>query len=543
MVCAKHAPAAFALAVVTTVCAIAAGFVFGWGASVLTLVPVAVGLSYAYSVRRAAANDFDSSSDEISAAQSCEEVEDGRVRRNSSRKNSKSGSEQGRAATSANSPSESEVQKRIKRQRRKLSLLISGDLPNEAPLVTPREVSVSSIASSGHASSQGDDEQHLGLRSAPAAMAHQQQQQSVFSRRASLPTVYVYDGAKQASAKGAAEGEEGETTGDGAAAEDETDAVEDFAASPPRRKDRRLSLPETSFPSPGPASDEQMLASMADHSRLELRISDLRQTTADADVESVLRIHTKAREQAQREQRKADRLLNSMVPAVIAKQLKDGKRIIADRYEEVTVLFTDIVGFTKLCNHMNAVETVMMMNEMFSVFDDICEDRQLHKVETIGDSYMLVGGAPSTTTDHAEQVSLAAIEMIINIPHLRELTNMPSLNIRVGIHTGEVVAGVVGYTNPRWHLFGDTVNTASRMESNGVEGKIQISEAVRARIEPFLEVTCRGNLHIKGLGEMTTFLVATEGRNLEALARKPAATGDYEGSPAPVALELTRQSF
>ncbi|MEK7991350.1 MAG: adenylate/guanylate cyclase domain-containing protein [Thiotrichaceae bacterium] len=212
-------------------------------------------------------------------------------------------------------------------------------------------------------------------------------------------------------------------------------------------------------------------------------------------------------ERLQAEQEKSEKLLLNVLPKPIADRLKRGERTIADSFPEVTVLFSDLVGFTELSVGIAASELVEKLNEIFLAFDILTELHGLEKIKTIGDAYMLVGGLPTPRADHAEVVADMAIDMFDAIERLNR-QHGESFEIRVGIHTGPVVAGVIGKNKFNYDLWGETVNIASRMESHGVPGKIQLSEATYNKIKDKFRLDYRGPIEVKGKGRMVTHFLA-----------------------------------
>ncbi|MGC9502848.1 MAG: adenylate/guanylate cyclase domain-containing protein [Baaleninema sp.] len=213
-----------------------------------------------------------------------------------------------------------------------------------------------------------------------------------------------------------------------------------------------------------------------------------------------------AEEALRREQIETEKLLLNILPAAIAKRLKDESKTIADDYTAVTILFADIVGFTKLSSQIPATELVQLLNYVFSAFDRLSERHGLEKIKTIGDAYMVVGGLPEPRPDHAESVAHMALDMQQVITEFNRQTQS-SLDIRIGIHTGPVVAGVIGLKKFVYDLWGDTVNIASRMESHGVAGQIQVSVDTYERIRSSFVLTERGTIHVKGKGDMKTYFL------------------------------------
>ncbi len=206
------------------------------------------------------------------------------------------------------------------------------------------------------------------------------------------------------------------------------------------------------------------------------------------------------------EQEKSDRLLLNILPQPIADQLKQGHTTIADWFGEVTILFADIVGFTQLSAQLSPTTLVSLLNEIFSTFDRLTEKYGLEKVKTMGDGYMAVGGLPKQRPDHAEIVAQMALEMQQEIAQFNAKHNF-ELNIRIGINTGPVVAGVIGTKKFNYDLWGDAVNTASRMESHSVPGAIQVSATTYDRLRDKFVLEYRGAIEIKGKGAMETYFL------------------------------------
>ncbi|MBT9311440.1 adenylate cyclase [Leptothoe kymatousa] len=213
-------------------------------------------------------------------------------------------------------------------------------------------------------------------------------------------------------------------------------------------------------------------------------------------------------------QEKSERLLLNILPRSIAEQLKQGPEIIAESFSEVTVLFADIVHFTQLTETQPAVKIVDLLNQVFSRFDQLAERHGLEKIKTIGDAYMVAAGLPQPTTNHAAAVAAMAVEMQETVAEFNAETQQ-NLALRIGIHTGPVVAGVIGLKKFAYDLWGDTVNTASRMESHGLPNQIQISEATYQHLQTeHYEFRSRGPILIKGKGQMVTYLLEPCGTDI-----------------------------
>ncbi len=211
------------------------------------------------------------------------------------------------------------------------------------------------------------------------------------------------------------------------------------------------------------------------------------------------------------EKDKTDLLLLNVLPADIATRLKAADDAIADGFDDVTVLFLDIVGFTPLSARLTPEELVGRLNEIFSRFDDLTEELEVEKIKTIGDAYMVVGGLSTHTHDHAPVMAEMALRMQAVVRELAEKFG-EKLDVRIGMNTGPVVAGVIGKKKFSYDVWGDTVNTASRMESHSTPGRIQVTEATFARLSGTHTLECRGEVVIKGKGPMITyFLLGRDG--------------------------------
>jgi class 3 adenylate cyclase len=226
---------------------------------------------------------------------------------------------------------------------------------------------------------------------------------------------------------------------------------------------------------------------------------------------------TAARE-VERANAENERLLLNILPASIAERLRQGEGLIADSFEEVAVLFADVVGFTPLAAGLTPTQAVHVLNAIFSIFDNLAEAYGLEKIKTSGDSYMVVGGLTPESAGQVERVALMGLEMIDELAGYRTPEGR-KLEVRVGLHIGPAVGGVIGLKKFIYDVWGDTVNTASRMESHGEAGKIQVSEATYQRLKGVCLFEPRGTIEVKGKGPMSTYFLV--GRKLA----KPASHG------------------
>ena len=214
----------------------------------------------------------------------------------------------------------------------------------------------------------------------------------------------------------------------------------------------------------------------------------------------------KYQKQIKIEQEKSDKLLLNILPESIAKRLKNGESLIADDFEDSTVLFADLAGFTKLSSTISATDVVMQLNSIFSLFDGMLIKYSLEKIKTIGDCYMLAGGLPKPDKNHADSVARMALEMLDIIKEINTKTNQ-SLKVRIGINSGPVAAGVIGKEKFIYDLWGDTVNVASRMETFGSNSKIHVSSSTYLQLKDYYNFTKRDKINIPGKGAMQTYFL------------------------------------
>jgi class 3 adenylate cyclase/heme/copper-type cytochrome/quinol oxidase subunit 4 len=215
-------------------------------------------------------------------------------------------------------------------------------------------------------------------------------------------------------------------------------------------------------------------------------------------------------DQVERYRSRADDLLLNILPGTIAGRLKENPGIIADGFSEATVLFADIVDFTTMSSGADPADVVRKLNEIFSDFDRLAIRHGLEKIKTIGDAYMVAGGLPEAQPDHCQVVAAFALDMVAAMEQHRSWTG-EAMRIRVGINTGPVVAGVIGQQKFIYDLWGDAVNVASRMESNGLSNEIQVTQAVKDKLAGLYEFEERGPIYVKGKGEMVTYLMRQGG--------------------------------
>jgi class 3 adenylate cyclase len=222
----------------------------------------------------------------------------------------------------------------------------------------------------------------------------------------------------------------------------------------------------------------------------------------------------------QTERAKSERLLLNTLPKAIADRLKAGERTIVDSFQQATVLFADIVGFTRISADMAPERTVQLLNEIFSAFDRLAEMYALEKIKTMGDSYMAVSGVPTVSTDHAEACAEMALAMLVALQQFNR-RNALNWNLRIGLHSGPLMAGIIGTKKFSYDLWGDTVNIASRMESHGEPGRIQISATTRKLLSDGYACEERGAIELKNRGAMQVYHLLGRGKP----EKKPPAEG------------------
>jgi adenylate cyclase len=208
----------------------------------------------------------------------------------------------------------------------------------------------------------------------------------------------------------------------------------------------------------------------------------------------------------EREKRRSESLLLNILPQSIVNRMREGEVVIADHVSEVSILFFDLVGFTALSQSLSPQRTIEVLSRIFSTFDHFVSEHGVEKIKTVGDTYMVAGGIPEPRSDHASRIARLALRMMEAVETISDSIGL-RLQARIGIHAGPVVAGVIGTHKFVYDVWGDTVNTASRMESHSLAGRIHVSATVRTALRDCFAFEPRGPIQIRGKGEMETFFL------------------------------------
>ncbi len=252
--------------------------------------------------------------------------------------------------------------------------------------------------------------------------------------------------------------------------------------------------------------EKAIVSKLLTQTSAELEDAVARAQQATREAEELRARAEQATREVQRERERSERLLYSVLPRPIAERMKAGESTIADSYRGVTVMFADIVRFTHIAARLPATDLVRVLNTLFSTFDKLAQRLGVEKIKTIGDAYMIVAGVPVEREDHAHAVAEFALQLLDEVNEI-ELPVDTRVVLRVGVHSGQVVAGVIGTDKFTYDLWGDTVNTASRMESHGAPGRIQVSDATYELLKDGYEFESRGTIRVKGKGTMQTYFL------------------------------------
>ncbi len=218
------------------------------------------------------------------------------------------------------------------------------------------------------------------------------------------------------------------------------------------------------------------------------------------------RLVAQAQEALREEQERSEALLLNVLPEPVAERLKAGVNPLADGFEEVTVVFADLVGFTRFSADRDPAEVVSLLNEIFSVFDALAERHGVEKIKTIGDAYMVASGIPRPRTDHAEAAAEMALDMLEEVEKLRAKREL-GVEVRIGLHCGPIVAGVIGRKKFAYDLWGDTVNVASRLEASGQPSRVHVSSDARRALGDAYAFEARGETELRGRDAIETFFL------------------------------------
>ncbi|MDB9314420.1 adenylate/guanylate cyclase domain-containing protein [Spirulina sp. CS-785/01] len=238
----------------------------------------------------------------------------------------------------------------------------------------------------------------------------------------------------------------------------------------------------------------------------QLRLRNLQNMLKERNTQLLQEIQdrTHIEEELRQQKARSEQLLLNILPEPIAKRLQEAESTIADNFDNVTVLFADLVNFTQLSTEISSIELVEILNTIFSEFDYLAKKHGLEKIKTIGDAYMAVSGLPFSRDDHAQVAANMALDLLDYVAQFNQETGK-NFELRIGMNTGGVVAGVIGVTKFGYDLWGDTVNVASRMESQGNPSKIQVTATTYERLKDDYIFEPRGEIEVKGKGKMMTY--------------------------------------
>jgi adenylate cyclase len=235
-----------------------------------------------------------------------------------------------------------------------------------------------------------------------------------------------------------------------------------------------------------------------------------RQVINQLELRRSLQQLDRMRQELQVQKEESERLLRNILPVAISQELKESNRVTARFYDAATILFADFEGFTRLAESTEPGELIAQLDDCFSAIDEIAERHRLEMLKTIGDAYMCVGGLPETNRSHPIDACLAALQMqqfILGMNRKRKKLRLAPWELRIGLHTGPVIAGVVGRRKFIYDVWGDAVNVAARMEATGMAGKINVSEAIYQRTQKLFEFEPRGNVEAKNKGQLEMFFL------------------------------------
>ncbi len=249
---------------------------------------------------------------------------------------------------------------------------------------------------------------------------------------------------------------------------------------------------------------DEVLARVSAHLTIRALQRSLQEQNAQLQREIMVRRRTESA--LRRSQKQSEQLLLNILPQGIVQRLKENPGSIAHQFGDVTVLFADIVDFSRLSAHLSPDELITLLNEIFSTFDELAERHGLEKIKTIGDEYLVVGGLPTPCQDHAQTVAEMALDMQLIIGQFKSQDGEP-FTMRIGINTGPVVAGIIGRKKFSYDLWGPTVNVASRMASLGLAGHTQVTQTTYERLRDQYLFSERGAVDVKGKGQMTTYFL------------------------------------